>query len=157
LAARCFARSLCRCISRKRLSFRSRWIRRMHGWGGRGRPAASQVWRADLHGAAPLALLANNAHGLRSPSGTRTASTRVNGIRVAKDHYQPCAPRSPNYGPSGQLLDPQQTSAQLTTTRHVPPDRRFQCEAQQNRWVLSAAPQRRPRAPFSWYCRRRRP
>jgi hypothetical protein len=31
----------------------------MHGSGGRGRLAASQVWRADLHGAAPLALLAN--------------------------------------------------------------------------------------------------
>src|ERR1700753_1136142 len=48
----------------------------MHGSGGRGRPAASQVWRADLHGAAPLALLANKPHGLRSPSGTRTGRTR---------------------------------------------------------------------------------
>ena len=26
---------------------------------------ASNVWRADLHGAAPLALLANKPHGLR--------------------------------------------------------------------------------------------
>jgi len=49
----------------------------MHGSGGRGRPAASQVWRADLHGAAPLALLADKPHGLRSPSGTRTGRTRV--------------------------------------------------------------------------------
>src|ERR1700736_4430571 len=67
----------------------------MPGSGGRGRPAASQVWRAELHGAAPLALLAAKPRGLRSPSGTRTGRTRVNGICVAKDHYRPCAPRSP--------------------------------------------------------------
>jgi len=63
----------------------------MPGSGGRGRPAASQVWRAELAGAAPLALLAK-PRGLRSPSGTRTGRTRVNAICVAKDHYQPCAP-----------------------------------------------------------------
>src|ERR1700731_991761 len=67
----------------------------MPGSGGRGRPAASQVWRAELHGVAPLALLATKPRGLRSPSGTRTGKTLVNGICVAKDHYQPCAPRSP--------------------------------------------------------------
>src|ERR1700739_1710527 len=67
----------------------------MPGSGGRGRPAASQVWRAELHGVALLALLATKPRGLRSPSGTRTGRTRVNGICVAKDQYQPCAPRSP--------------------------------------------------------------
>lgn len=35
----------------------------MHGSGGRGRPPASRVWRADLHGAAPLALLATKPIG----------------------------------------------------------------------------------------------
>ena len=38
----------------------------MHGSGGRGPPPASQVWRADLHGAAPLALLANKPRGFRT-------------------------------------------------------------------------------------------
>jgi hypothetical protein len=68
----------------------------MLGLGGRERPAASQVWRAELHGAAPLALLASKPRGLRSPSGTRTGKTRVDAICVAKDHYQPARREVPS-------------------------------------------------------------
>ncbi len=41
----------------------------MHASGGRRRPAASQVWRADLHGAAPVALLANKPARLKIALG----------------------------------------------------------------------------------------
>jgi hypothetical protein len=51
--------------------FRSHWIRRMRGSVGRRRPRASQAWRAEVHGVAPLALLATKSRGC-----------------VAKDHYQ---------------------------------------------------------------------
>ena len=58
---------------------------------------------------------------------------------------------------SGPKADISSLERLPTITQRLPPDRRSQCEAQQNRQVWSEPPPRRPPGLFAWYCRRHRP
>lgn len=76
----------------------------------------------------------------------------LNGLRSGRFFATPVFPLS-----RSDRDNSQQRSAQSMIMRRLTPDRRSRREARQNRWVLSKAPRRRPRSPFSWCCHRHRP